>query len=689
MGRLVIDSTPLVPELAMNPGQNGDYDIICSGTLNGGFVIGSRDSIGEVDPTKTLANVSDNRLTRTDEYQLRVYDSTTDYSWLNAFKVPTQELDSLQEKLDQIDDYQTLAIQKIDAYDDASCANQRRNNLLNSGRGYTSSPIMVPATSSVVGDVRTAEGWKDEGYYFPDYRLYDIDVSLGKKGMLYDTYWTKSATNTYELVWFGNNVSGLADKKWIPAVGTILGFHVGDDDNPKFAPLPESWVAERVRNIIKSEVKTALMLAKIQTFERYGEERSNNNEGDSRSSLISDLKTTYDMTDVEIETEITSLYDVTTSVSKPSNWSISPTNAEIKGWRGQYRFINNLYYIDPWVNQTVVTSNSALGRALQYASPQKRWNAFKKGLSAKGWTDFEGKTIKIRKITSKKIDDTTVPICGSGGTMLGPVDTIDGEWCFLQDTPVQLSDGTDMPICEVKPGMKVFAFDALNKRTTAIVQHNLSRTVESYLTIETTNRSVGVTEEHPFYIGDGDFKLARELCIGDDVQVLQDNVLVSETITKVSHNTDAVRVYNLSVNGTHTFFAQGFAVHNKSLTEKEYEFDDYIYHGRKEIIEFRTKVGAPIIGEELENWIHIVPPPVETSWLEDLEDAADEAGEIIEEGADIVGDVFDGIGEILGAIDDATPDISPGQWFNLCSNCVCHDGSGCCLCDNCNCSFWG
>ena len=138
-----------------------------------------------------------------------------------------------------------------------------------------------------------------------------------------------------------------------------------------------------------------------------------------------------------------------------------------------------------------------------------------------------------------------------------------GGGCFLPETPILLSDGSSIPISEVQPGMRLFAFDEQGRIVETVVRETYRREVPGYLVVETSSRSVRVTDEHPFFDGAGNFRPAGELKVGDEWFVLHEDSLEPETIIGVHRHDETVWVHNLLVDDPHTYFAQGIAVHNK------------------------------------------------------------------------------------------------------------------------------
>ena len=113
--------------------------------------------------------------------------------------------------------------------------------------------------------------------------------------------------------------------------------------------------------------------------------------------------------------------------------------------------------------------------------------------------------------------------------------------------------------------MRLFAFDEQGRIVETVVRETYRREVSGYLVVETSRRSVRVTDEHPFFDGAGNFRPAGELKVADEWCVLHEDFLEPETIIGVHRHDETVLVHNLLVDEPHTYFAQGIAVHNLSL----------------------------------------------------------------------------------------------------------------------------
>ena len=138
-----------------------------------------------------------------------------------------------------------------------------------------------------------------------------------------------------------------------------------------------------------------------------------------------------------------------------------------------------------------------------------------------------------------------------------------GGGCFLPDTPILRADGTTAPIAGIQPGERVLAFDGNGVMTTATVQTVITRDVAEIVELTAGGVLVRVTPEHPFYVGGGQFRTVAALHPGDRVFLCDWQRMRAETITRIDRRQQTARVYNLRTDQPHTYFAGGFAVHNK------------------------------------------------------------------------------------------------------------------------------
>lgn len=135
--------------------------------------------------------------------------------------------------------------------------------------------------------------------------------------------------------------------------------------------------------------------------------------------------------------------------------------------------------------------------------------------------------------------------------------------CFIEDTPVLMSDGKEKAIQDIHEGEEVFSFDTKSKKLVrAVVSKTFSHSPSEmrngyYLLI---NDSIGATSEHPFY-ANGKWIHADQLKVGDELLSSNGSVVA---VTRVRMIYRRVWTYNLHIHHeTHNYFAGGVLVHNK------------------------------------------------------------------------------------------------------------------------------
>jgi hypothetical protein len=147
---------------------------------------------------------------------------------------------------------------------------------------------------------------------------------------------------------------------------------------------------------------------------------------------------------------------------------------------------------------------------------------------------------------------------GDGGGGDGGGDGGGGDGCFTGETLILMADGTSRPIADIVVGDLVAAFadhrgSALESRAVTDVMKHENHSVYSI------DGLVLATGEHPFLSGGGDWVDADSINPGDELTLGNGGLHVVERIARADGVHD---VYNLTVEGLHTYVAGGFRVHN-------------------------------------------------------------------------------------------------------------------------------
>lgn len=147
-----------------------------------------------------------------------------------------------------------------------------------------------------------------------------------------------------------------------------------------------------------------------------------------------------------------------------------------------------------------------------------------------------------------------------------------GGGCFVAGTPIAMADGTSKAIEEIRAGDLVLAFDettgqVLPSRVSKLYVHD---DWEMQAPIVAIDNQLHATGNHPFYVN-GEWRHADHLQPGDVVLKLaafspgslaEDHRPQKASISSVVTLPGAPRVFNLEVENFHTYFADGYLVHN-------------------------------------------------------------------------------------------------------------------------------
>ncbi|MCP4807118.1 MAG: hypothetical protein GY913_14895 [Proteobacteria bacterium] len=138
-------------------------------------------------------------------------------------------------------------------------------------------------------------------------------------------------------------------------------------------------------------------------------------------------------------------------------------------------------------------------------------------------------------------------------------------FCFVAGTRVDTPTGP-RPIETLAVGDTVWAFDVttlrrVERRITALHRN----TVTSTRRVTVGDRLIaGVSGEHPFW-SDGAWVEARSLQVGSPVHVWNGVEASERRIDVILDEAGPIEVFNISVEGEETYFAEGVLVHNKSV----------------------------------------------------------------------------------------------------------------------------
>ena len=152
-----------------------------------------------------------------------------------------------------------------------------------------------------------------------------------------------------------------------------------------------------------------------------------------------------------------------------------------------------------------------------------------------------------------------------------------GGGCFIAGTMVTMANGSEKAIEDIVAGDVVLALDS----TTNVVRSNPIRPIGNKKLYSINGSPFYVTSEHPFMTPDGwksisPTKTLREhtgsefskdnihkLEVGDFVLTKNGEPVEIKSIRGNGGYQNDMPIYNLSVSGNQTYFANGFAVHNK------------------------------------------------------------------------------------------------------------------------------
>lgn len=133
-----------------------------------------------------------------------------------------------------------------------------------------------------------------------------------------------------------------------------------------------------------------------------------------------------------------------------------------------------------------------------------------------------------------------------------------GPSCFDAAAPITMADGSTKAISSVKIGDEVLGWNEARSTTVpARVIDKMSRDVVGYYVL---NEKIKVTGEHPFYVN-GEWIPVKELQVGNRFRTVNGR---ESTLKSIEFLAEPLRVFNITVDEVHNYFAHSVLVHNKS-----------------------------------------------------------------------------------------------------------------------------
>jgi len=136
-----------------------------------------------------------------------------------------------------------------------------------------------------------------------------------------------------------------------------------------------------------------------------------------------------------------------------------------------------------------------------------------------------------------------------------------GGGCFPAGTGIATPKGRKA-IEQLAAGDQILAVDG-EGRTVRTTVKTIFVNKSPLLKIETHEGVLLATGDHPISLGRGRFRPAGDLKSGDRITQWENGRLIAGKIRRVDHTAGEGLVFNLEVNGPHTFVAEGIVVHNK------------------------------------------------------------------------------------------------------------------------------
>jgi len=136
-----------------------------------------------------------------------------------------------------------------------------------------------------------------------------------------------------------------------------------------------------------------------------------------------------------------------------------------------------------------------------------------------------------------------------------------GGGCLEQGTLILTPTG-NVPVERLAAGDSVLTVSGGQLRQVT-VQARIEVQPEEYLSLNTAGHTFRVTPEHPVAVGDGEFRQASHLRVGDTIRWWDGRQLRNAALLSVERVKATLPAYNLLVAPFGTFLANGILVHNK------------------------------------------------------------------------------------------------------------------------------
>ena len=152
--------------------------------------------------------------------------------------------------------------------------------------------------------------------------------------------------------------------------------------------------------------------------------------------------------------------------------------------------------------------------------------------------------------------------------------------CFEQGTLITLSNGTTIPIENIKIGDKVISYNELTSEfeisevTDTIIWHNTINMIK--LSFD-NNKELIMTACHPILTTDGWKSLDYETALSEH-QIYTEDIEIGQSVITEKGNIKITNIeylddipnhdtYNITVPKNNTYLANGYVVHNKSIMQ--------------------------------------------------------------------------------------------------------------------------